>query len=1135
MTHHYKHMFDTRLVFPKDLLVHGQGLRPCSMEGPSQAAPRLGPRAGYGAPSNAPQSEDHSLPLPLPLPLPRPRPGGPLRASSRGPWAPKRPKISPLPGTLMPTQLQLQHMQMRLRLTPPPSPPQQQRQQSSPRLHPSLPPQRPKHLPAEHSVVPLSRPSSASPAPRPPALMDGSLAHHAATHVANLLLQQAARRPPFNLSQQHQPPHVYPPRRTALTRAQLDAHHLPYRTMPYNHIARTTSDPAFAYSYNAALHELPVEGAMHSKEDGALMHGAASDPSRCCPAPPPRDHCGGEFDDGSDGNVKVDGDWYADSYSDPGLQLTQTHSPHRWRLERQLRTEGLGPCSGIENGSFTGIWMSQRPLATSSLGTSLGYPGVTPAHITRMAAAAAAPLSPRRALEEAASAGVDTEVVGLHSAVPPNHVVRGRSRPPVPQAPLRLRDLRQVRPMAAAMTPRPAVGSNILGDDIASTADGFSERQYDSVRYLNVDYDRGMGHGGRYGLAGYRGGSKAVHQTLPTDFDREEPQDDLRVRSTAQYGTNVSSPLHDTGLNGSPGSAAGMVYDHPPHLHWQPAHPKGVSCGAVSPPAALLIRKRPSATAGLSNPREFACNTGRKGRMEGSPDRPETTGATKAGLCHNAGSSSDVSATRCTVQRPDDHGTAAAAAACPGASATTAATVVTVAMASTNACNDRNESSSALMGLLPQRDPQSTIGFLPTPINGPAAVAATAFGSNTSLADYAAAAAADANGAGARLAEPTPLGISIPMRPRRTIAAPGLLSTAKVDAALTAGVAAPDTPSSTRYAGSGNIRGPGAAAAAAVTAADSAPDVSDGSLDGGSAPPDQFRTNLPAAVTAAEIKPGIDSRPSTTGAGAQPFKTSSQAESPVASSPSAYVRGLDSGPGTDAVGIHPMADDVDAGMQLLAERFRTRPGRVPKAMAQLGPIAAFARDAATGRVQLGRTELHQLVACVETKLAEVVSEQKEGNRVRNRMAQRMHRNRQRERIQQLESKVSGHKLMIGQLVYAVQAYQAQLRKLCEQEGRIWNDSPGLQTLLAAAQAQLQQAPCPPGRGKWVQAQTLQQQQQLTTKTHEQPLQLEGWPQQPHEPQQQEDIPPTQQQQEEHGCADEQGLPLPYTKQRHQHE
>ncbi|GIL44186.1 hypothetical protein Vafri_1712, partial [Volvox africanus] len=325
----------------------------------------------------------------------------------------------------------------------------------------------------------------------------------------------------------------------------------------------------------------------------------------------------------------------------------------------------------------------------------------------------------------------------------------------------------------------------------------------------------------------------------------------------------------------------------------------------------------------------------------------------------------------------------------------------------------------------------------------------------------------------------------------------------------------------------------GAAAAAGVTAVEPAPDVGDRSLDGGPAPPDQFRTNLPAAITAAEVRPGIDSRPSTktaTGAGAQPCRTSSQAEFPVAASPSAYVRGFGSGTRTDAVGIHPIPDDVDAGMQLLAERFRTRPGRVPKAMAQLGPIAAFARDAASGRVQLGRTELHQLVATVETKLAEVVSEQKEGNRVRNRMAQRMHRNRQRERIQQLESKVSGHKLMIGQLVYALQAYQAQLRKLCEQEGRIWNDSPGLQALLAAAQAQLQQAPYPLGRGTWVQAQM--KHQQLTTKAQEQSLQMEGCTQSPHEPQQKEDIPQTHQEEEAHGCADEQELPLPCTKQRH---
>ncbi|GIL44185.1 hypothetical protein Vafri_1711, partial [Volvox africanus] len=691
------------------------------MEGPSQAAPLLGPRAEYGAHTNAPQTDEQSLPLPLPLPLPRPRPAGPMRATPGVHWTPKRPKTSLLPGTLMPTQLQLQHMQMRLRLTPPPSPPQQQRRQPSPLLQPSLPPQRLKHLPAEHSA--LSRPPSASPAPRPPALMDGSPVHHAATHVANLLLQQTARRPPFNLSQQHQPPHVYPPGRTALPRAQFDAHHLPYRTMSYNHLVRATSDPALVYSYNAALHEMPLEGAMHSKEEGTSMHGAASDPSRCYPAPPTREDCGREFDDGSDGNVKVDGDCYADSYSDPGLQLTQTHSPHRWRLERPLHTERLGPCSGIGNGSSTSMWMSKRPLAISSRGTSPGHPGALPAHITRMGGPAAAPLSPRRALEEAALAGVDAVMVGSHSAVPPNHLVRGRLRPLVPQAPLRLGALRRVGPMAAATTPRPAGGSNILGDDSASVraADGFSDRQYDSVRYLRVDYDCDMGYGGRYGLAGYRGGSAAVHQTLPIDFDGEGPQRDLRYRS-AQYGTNVSSPVHDTELNGSPESAAGMVYDNqrdPPQSYRQPTHPQEVSCGAVFPPAASLIRKRSSATAGLNNTREFAC-TGRKGRMEGAPGRPETTCAAKPSLCHNAGSSSDVSANRCSAQRPDDAGTAAAgaagaAAACPGTSATTVAAPVAAAMGSTNTCGDPNEPSSALMApLLLPREPQSTVGFPPT-------------------------------------------------------------------------------------------------------------------------------------------------------------------------------------------------------------------------------------------------------------------------------------------------------------------------------------------------------------------------------------------------------------------------------------
>ncbi|GIL95775.1 hypothetical protein Vretimale_1707, partial [Volvox reticuliferus] len=158
------------------------------------------------------------------------------------------------------------------------------------------------------------------------------------------------------------------------------------------------------------------------------------------------------------------------------------------------------------------------------------------------------------------------------------------------------------------------------------------------------------------------------------------------------------------------------------------------------------------------------------------------------------------------------------------------------------------------------------------------------------------------------------------------------------------------------------------------------PDVSDRSLGCGSRLPVQFRTNLPAAITADETRSGIDGRPRkdiATGAGARPLKTSPQAESPMATTtPSFHVRGLDGGPPTDAAGIHPASDDVEAGIQLLATRFRARPGRVPKAITQLGPIAAIAKDAATGRVRLGRAELHQLVAKVETRLAEVATEQK---------------------------------------------------------------------------------------------------------------------------------------------------------------
>ncbi|GIL87331.1 hypothetical protein Vretifemale_15408, partial [Volvox reticuliferus] len=294
------------------------------------------------------------------------------------------------------------------------------------------------------------------------------------------------------------------------------------------------------------------------------------------------------------------------------------------------------------------------------------------------------------------------EAVSLHPAGPHNRVVRTWARP---QVPLRLGALRGAGPMAA-MTLRPMARTHLLGDDgtNTNTADEFSDGQYDSMRYRRVGCDREMVYGARYGMARCRG---------------------------------RSSPLHDTRLGSSPRSAAGMVYNHmrgPSQRHRQSTYPKnGVSCGALSPAAAQLIRKRSSATAGLDSPLEFGCTGRTLSRPEDSPGRPETTCAAKPGLCHNASPSNDISPSRCTSQRPDDTGaagaaSAAAAAACPGASASPATTVA-VAMTCVNACSDHNESSSALMGPLPPpREPHSTVGFPPTPKNGAAPAAATVFG-----------------------------------------------------------------------------------------------------------------------------------------------------------------------------------------------------------------------------------------------------------------------------------------------------------------------------------------------------------------------------------------------------------------------
>ncbi|EFJ39839.1 hypothetical protein VOLCADRAFT_100500 [Volvox carteri f. nagariensis] len=168
--------------------------------------------------------------------------------------------------------------------------------------------------------------------------------------------------------------------------------------------------------------------------------------------------------------------------------------------------------------------------------------------------------------------------------------------------------------------------------------------------------------------------------------------------------------------------------------------------------------------------------------------------------------------------------------------------------------------------------------------------------------------------------------------------------------------------------------------------------------------------------------------------------------------------GAGGGSGAAAKGDIPFTIDEATGRQLLAERFRSRPGRVPKAMTQLGPIAAIAKDAANGRLQLSDDELTQLVAAIEAKLAKAATEQKEDSRARNRVAQQMHRNRQKERIQQLEAKVSEQVVLIAQLVCIVQDLQEQMRQLCDRQGKAWQEFPGLSELLEAAQSQLLSPP-----------------------------------------------------------------------------
>ncbi|KAG2495349.1 hypothetical protein HYH03_006618 [Edaphochlamys debaryana] len=111
-------------------------------------------------------------------------------------------------------------------------------------------------------------------------------------------------------------------------------------------------------------------------------------------------------------------------------------------------------------------------------------------------------------------------------------------------------------------------------------------------------------------------------------------------------------------------------------------------------------------------------------------------------------------------------------------------------------------------------------------------------------------------------------------------------------------------------------------------------------------------------------------------------------------------------------------------LEVLAQRFRSRPGRVPKAVAKLGPIAELAKSAANGKIKLQREELQELVRTVETGLAQAESEQKEDSRARNRVAQQRFRNRQRETISQLQTKVEEQEALIAELQAKVQLLEA---------------------------------------------------------------------------------------------------------------
>ncbi|KAG2439946.1 hypothetical protein HXX76_004065 [Chlamydomonas incerta] len=167
---------------------------------------------------------------------------------------------------------------------------------------------------------------------------------------------------------------------------------------------------------------------------------------------------------------------------------------------------------------------------------------------------------------------------------------------------------------------------------------------------------------------------------------------------------------------------------------------------------------------------------------------------------------------------------------------------------------------------------------------------------------------------------------------------------------------------------------------------------------------------------------GIGSRKRTGGGDTPPVAATAieAQQSPAAAAAQQVVKVEADDGAADAAG----GGDGEDGLSLLASRFRSRPGRTPKAITKLGPIAELAKDAARGRIQLAQPQLAQLVARVQTTLARVEQEQKEENRSRNRLSQQRFRDRQKATISALQSQVEDQEALIAQLRQRVRELEA---------------------------------------------------------------------------------------------------------------